>query len=81
MVHENTVEAKAEVIDETQQADQEKDAKSLVDAVFDVGTAWAEYGLGWGKFALENTARALKRTADGLGTVAQKLKDEKTNSS
>ena len=74
MVHENPVEAKAEVVNDT---DQKDDAKSLVDAVFDVGTAWAEYGLGWGKFALENTARALKRTADGLGTVAQKLKDEK----
>lgn len=51
---------------------------TLVDALFDVGTAWAEYGIGYGRFALEHGAKALTKTAQALETLQQKLrKDEK----
>ncbi len=63
---EKTVEANAEVITET------KD-ESLVDALFDIGTAWAEAGVGYGKLALENSAKALSRTAEALATIQERL--------
>jgi hypothetical protein len=72
-IDKDTVEAKAEIVDEHG----ERPDKTVVDAVFDVGQAWTEYGLGWGKFALEKTADALSRTAQALGTVAEKLKTKK----
>jgi len=53
-----------------------KKANTLVDAIFDVGTAWAEYGLGYGRFALEHGAKALTRTAAALETLQAKLKKE-----
>ena len=64
-------EAKAEVVNETKEA-----ANSIVDALFDAGTAWAEYGLGYGKFALESTAKALQRTAAALAAVQERLKKD-----
>ena len=48
--------------------------KSIVDAVFDLGIAWAEVGLAQGKLALENSARALSRTAKTLGDLENALK-------
>ncbi len=57
----------------------EKTANSLVDAIFDVGQAWAEYGLGYGKFALENTAKVLQRTAAALADIQARLKSEPTD--
>jgi prophage DNA circulation protein len=54
-----------------------KTASTLVDAVFDVGTAWADYGLNYGKFALENSAKALTRTAKAIETLQAKLRKEK----
>ena len=50
--------------------------KSIVDAVFDLGIAWAEVGLAQGKAALENSARALTRTAKTLGDLETALKSE-----
>jgi hypothetical protein len=74
MVHnEKPIEATAEVIEE-------KQPKTLVDTVFDLGTTWAEYGLSCGKFALEHSAKALSRTADTLGDIADKLKSEEGHS-
>lgn len=46
---------------------------SIVDAVFDVGLAWLEQGLGVAKVALEGSARAMKRTADSIDTVKTTL--------
>ncbi len=68
-----TVEANAEVVNEN--ANGEPQA-SVVDTIFDVGTAWAEYGLGYGKFALESTAKALQRTAAALAAVQERLKKD-----
>jgi hypothetical protein len=70
MVSENekTVEAKAEVV-----SDQ---AKSIVDTIFDLGTMWADAGIGYGKFALEHSAKALEKTAKHLEQLQEKLKKD-----
>jgi hypothetical protein len=68
-------EAKAEVVDDTAA----KKDQTLVDTIFDVGTAWAEYGLDYGKFALESSAKALTRTATALATLKEKLKRDETH--
>jgi hypothetical protein len=65
---EKAVEAKAEIVTES--------AESIVDALFDLGTAWAEYGIGYGKFALESSARVLSRTADALAQIQERLKKD-----
>jgi hypothetical protein len=49
---------------------------SIVDAIFDLGLAWADYGLAQGKAALENTASALAKTAQSLGTIRDRLAEE-----
>jgi len=69
MAENETVEANAEVVDG-------KKKSTLVDALFDVGTAWAEYGLNYGKFALESSAKALTRTAKALEALQEKLKKD-----
>lgn len=65
------VEVKAEVVDPNAPSPEKLD--SLVDALFDVGTAWAEYGIGYGKFALENSAKVLARTAKALEQIQERL--------
>lgn len=42
---------------------------SIVDALFDVGTAWAEQGLVIGRLALETSAATLNQTAKLLDRV------------
>ncbi len=74
--HETTpVEAAAEVVNEDA-AGLGDATGSLVDALFDVGTAWAEHGLGVGKVALESTAKVLERTAKALEEVQQRFKKD-----
>jgi len=65
-----TVEAQAEVVKD------DKEIPSLVDAIFDVGTAWAEYGIGYGKFALESSAKVLEKTAKALEQIQERLKKD-----
>ncbi len=68
------VEATAEVVKD---ADDVAEATgSLVDALFDVGTAWAEYGLGYGKQALESTAKVLETTAKTLEVLQERFKKD-----
>lgn len=54
----------------------ERVTASLAAAAIDVGQAWAEYGISYGKSALENTAKALSRTAQALETLKGKLRAE-----
>jgi hypothetical protein len=56
---------------------QNRDVNKLLDAALDVGSAWAEYGLDYGKFALENSAKALVRTARAIETLQQQLAEKK----
>jgi hypothetical protein len=65
------VEVNAEVV-----KDHEDAVSSLVDTLFDVGTAWAEYGIGYGKFALESSAKVLARTAKALEELQERLKKD-----
>ncbi|MGK4003154.1 hypothetical protein WMF31_11065 [Sorangium sp. So ce1036] len=47
---------------------------ALLETLRERGTAWAEVAIGYGRIALENTARALDRTAGKLGELQEKLK-------
>jgi hypothetical protein len=51
-------------------------ARSIVDAVFDIGLTFIEYGLGQSKAALESSSRALAKTARSLGAIEEALKSE-----
>jgi len=74
MTTENTnvpdlTEAKAEVVNDEKPS-------TLVDTIFDIGLAWAEFGVGQGKRALETSARTLGRVAQTLNDLQQKLKKD-----
>ena len=49
------------------------DPSALVNALREVGATWAETGVGIGRVALENSAKALERTAKALLTIEEKL--------
>jgi hypothetical protein len=67
--NERVYEANAEV-------DSEKKPRTLVDAIFDIGLAWAEFGVGQGKRALETSARTLEKVAQTLSDLHQKLRKD-----
>lgn len=46
---------------------------SIVDTVFDMGMAWANYGLKVGQQALETSAKSLEQTAKILANVSAEL--------
>jgi hypothetical protein len=48
-------------------------AKTVVGALVDLGAAWAAHGLDAGRFSLENSARALTKTAKTLETLAREF--------
>lgn len=48
-------------------------AETIVDAVFDIGEAWAAYGLKVGRLALITSARTLSHAARALETVQKNL--------
>jgi hypothetical protein len=52
------------------------DKDSIIDAVFDMATAWAVYGLGAAKRGLETSARWLDARARVMGELATKLRTE-----
>jgi hypothetical protein len=51
----------------------ESPAKSIVGTLLDLGAAWAAHGLHAGKFSLENSARALEKTAKTLENLAREF--------
>ena len=51
--------------------------KSIFEAVFSLGTAWAAFGLNVGKLALQESARTLEVTAGKLSTLAETLDAKK----
>jgi hypothetical protein len=63
---ERPTEGRAEVVDET--------ASTLVDSIFDIALAWAEFGVGQGKRALETSASTLEKLAQSLSVVQGKLR-------
>jgi hypothetical protein len=67
---ETVPEAKAEVVEE------HKKPSTLVDTIFDIGLAWAEFGVGQGKKALETSAKTLEKVATTLSDLQQKLRKD-----
>lgn len=64
-------ESKSVTEDKTNEAANVKqEGATLVDAVFELGMAWARYGLVVGKLALKTGAQTLDTTADVLGQLA-----------
>jgi hypothetical protein len=53
--------------------DPAKKTHPFVSAVVDLGAAWAAHGLDAGRLSLENSARALTRSAKTLETLAREL--------
>ena len=51
--------------------DSHNPAESIVDAVFDVGEAWASYGLKVSRLALLTSARTLRHTAHALDVISK----------
>jgi hypothetical protein len=49
---------------------------TLVDALFDIGLAWAEFGVGQGKKAVETSAKTLEKVAHSLDDLQQKLRKD-----
>jgi hypothetical protein len=68
--NENVPEAKAEVVGG------KTEASTLVDTLFDIGLAWAEFGVGQGKKALETSAKTLEKVASTLDELQQKLRKD-----
>lgn len=68
--NENVPEAKAEVVGD------KTEAATLVDTIFDIGLAWAEFGVGQGKKALETSAKTLEKVASTLDELQQKLRKD-----
>ena len=64
-----TSEHKAEVVED-------KTTSTLVDTLFDIGLAWAEFGVGHGKRALENSAKTLEKVAQSLNELQEKLRKD-----
>jgi hypothetical protein len=64
-----TTEHEAEVVED-------KNASTLVDTLFDIGLAWAEFGVGQGKRALETSAKTLEKVAQSLNDLQEKLRKD-----
>jgi hypothetical protein len=62
------VEAKAEPKGKTRE--------TFVDAVFDLGLSWAEFGVSQGKQALTQSAKTLERAAKSLDDLQRRLRKD-----
>ncbi len=54
-------------------------AETIVDAAFDIGEAWAAYGLKVGRIALLTSARTLSHAARALEAVQKNLEKQAAN--
>jgi hypothetical protein len=50
--------------------------ETLVDAVFDLGLSWAEFGVSQGKQALTHSAKTLERVAKSLDDLQKRLRKD-----
>jgi hypothetical protein len=73
MNEQTTVEA--EVVNDAEPKKTET-ADTIVDAVFDIGEAWAAYGLKVGRMALLTSARTLSHAARALEAVQKNLEKQ-----
>jgi hypothetical protein len=51
--------------------------ETVVDTLFDVGEAWASYGLKIAEVALQTSARTLTNVSKVIGNIADELKHER----
>jgi len=51
----------------------EEKVATIMEALVDLGTAWAAHGLDAGKVSLENSAKILTRTAKTLEHLAREM--------
>jgi hypothetical protein len=70
---EGSVEAKAEIVGKGGKA---PGHETLVDAVFDLGLSWAEFGVNHGKQALTQSAKTLERVAKSLDDLGRRLRKD-----
>jgi len=68
--NETVPEAKAEVVGD------KIEPSTLVDTLFDIGLAWAEYGVGQGKLALQTSAHTLEKVAKTLSELQERLRKD-----
>ena len=54
--------------------------ESVVDTLFDVGEAWASYGLKTAEHAVAASAKTLEGISKLLGSLSEELKREKKDS-
>ena len=50
--------------------------ETFVDAVFDLGLSWAEFGVSQGKQALTQSAKTLERVAKSLDELQRRLRKD-----
>jgi hypothetical protein len=53
-----------------------KKTETLVDAVFDLGLSWAEFGVSQGKLAMEQSAKTLTKVAKSLDDLQKRLRKD-----
>jgi hypothetical protein len=53
-----------------------KKRETLVDAVFDLGLSWAEFGVSQSKQALTQSAKTLERVAKSLDDLQRRLRKD-----
>jgi hypothetical protein len=53
-----------------------KGRETFVDAVFDLGLSWAEFGVSQGKQALTQSAKTLERVAKSLDDLQRRLRKD-----
>jgi hypothetical protein len=51
-----------------------KKSSTFVDALFDIGLSWADFGVGQGKRALEQSAKTLEKAAQSLSDLQERLR-------
>ena len=70
------VEQNAKSPTESANSNGEKKPSTFVDALFDIGLAWADFGVGQGKRAVEQSAKTLEKVAHSLSELQQKLRKD-----
>jgi hypothetical protein len=54
----------------------DKKESTFVDALFDIGLSWADFGVGQGRRALEQSAKTLEKAAQALSDLQNKLRKD-----
>ena len=63
---------------ETSNTASDKKPSTFVDALFDIGLSWADFGVGQGKRALEQSAKTLEKVAQSLNDLQVKLRKDQS---